>query len=171
MSDQAPVLDPKRTALLVMDFQQDVLRRLPGLEPLVARVQGAIPPGNSVFARAAQNRMMHHEDPSTAIHDSLAPQPGDIVVRKTRVGAMSTTDLDRQLRDRGIDTLVLAGISTSGVVLSTVVEATDRDYRLYVLSDGTEDPDEQARDVLLGRIFPRRAQIIDTATLRGLLSP
>jgi hypothetical protein len=39
------------------------------------------------------------------------------------------------------------------------------------LSDGTEDPDEQARDVLLGRIFPRRAQIIDTATLRGLLSP
>ena len=84
---------------------------------------------------------------------------------------MSTTDLDRQLRDRGIDTLVLAGISTSGVVLSTVVEATDRDYRLYVLSDGTEDPDEQARDVLLGRIFPRRPQIIDTATLRGLLSP
>lgn len=93
------------------------------------------------------------------------------MVRKTRVGAMSTTDLDRQLRDRGIDTLVLAGISTSGVVLSTVVEATDRDYRLYVLSDGTEDRDEQARDVLLGRIFPRRAQIIDTATLRGLLSP
>lgn len=176
MSDQAPVLDPKRTALLVMDFQQDVLRRLPGLEPLVARVQGAIADmrdhgGTIGYVRVAQNRMMHHEDPSTAIHDSLAPQPGDIVVRKTRVGAMSTTDLDRQLRDRGIDTLVLAGISTSGVVLSTVVEATDRDYRLYVLSDGTEDPDEQARDVLLGRIFPRRAQIIDTATLRGLLSP
>ena len=75
------------------------------------------------------------------------------------------------IRPRGIDTLVLAGISTSGVVLSTAVEATDRDYRLYVLSDGTADPDEQARDVLLGRIFPRRAQIIDTATLRGLLSP
>ena len=195
MSDQAPVLDPKRTALLVMDFQQDVLRRLPGLEPLVARVQGAIAdmrdhggtigyvrvafteedwaavPDSAMFAQVARNRLMHHEDPSTAIHDALAPEPGDIVVRKTRVGAMSTTDLDRQLRDRGIDTLVLAGISTSGVVLSTVVEATDRDYRLYVLSDGTEDPDEQVRDVLLGRIFPRRAQIIDTATLRGLLSP
>ena len=195
MSDQAPILDPKRTALLVMDFQQDVLRRIPGLEPLVARVQGAIAdmrdhggtigyvrvafteedwaaiPDGAMFAYVGQNRLMHHEDPSTAIHDALAPEPGDIVVRKTRVGAMFTTDLDRQLRDRGIDTLVLAGISTSGVVLSTVVEATDRDYRLYVLSDGTEDPDEQARDVLLGRIFPRRAQIIDTATLRGLLSP
>jgi nicotinamidase-related amidase len=60
---------------------------------------------------------MHHEDPTTAIHDQLAPQPGDIEVRKTRVGAMSTTDLDQQLRDRGIITLVLAGISTNGVVL------------------------------------------------------
>ena len=50
-------------------------------------------------------------------------------------------------------------------------EAADRDYRLYVLSDGTEDPDEQTRDVLLGQVFPRRAQVIDTATLRGLLSP
>ena len=196
MSDQASVLDPKRTALLVMDFQQDVLRRMPGLEPLVARVQGAIagmrdhggtigyvrvafteedwaavPPGNSVFAQAARNRLMHHEDPSTAIHDSLAPQPGDIVVRKTRVGAMSTTDLDRQLRDRGIDTLVLAVLSTSGVVLSTVIEATDRDYRLYVLSDGTDDPEAETRDFLLGKVFPRRAQVIDTGTLRAQLGP
>jgi len=196
MSDQAPALDPERTALLVMDFQQGVLQRMPGLEPLIGRVRGAIadmrdhggtigyvrvaftdedwaaiPPANQIFAQAAQNRMMHDEDPSTAIHDSLGPRPGDIVVRKTRVGAMSTTDLDRQLRDRGIDTLVLAGISTSGVVLSTLIEAADRDYRLYVLSDGTEDPDQQARDVLLARIFPRRAQVIDAATLRGLLSP
>src|SRR5690242_2496842 len=127
--------------------------------------------GRAGIMRSIATRPPDHEHRRTHIHDSLAPQPGDIVVRKTRAGAMSTTDLDRQLRGRGIDTLVLAGISTSGVVLSTVVEATDRDYRLYVLSDGTEDPDQQARDVLLGRIFPKRAQIIDTATLRGLLSP
>ena len=196
MTTPAPALDPERTALLVMDFQQGVLQRIPDLEPLLGRVQraiadvrdhggtigyvrvafteqdwAAVPAANPIFARAAQTRAMHDEDPATAIHASLAPQPGDIVVRKTRVGAMSTTDLDRQLRDRGIDTLVLAGISTSGVVLSTVVEAADRDYRLYVLSDGTEDPDEQTRDVLLGKYFPRRAQVIDTATLRGLLSP
>ena len=196
MSSPAPALDPERTALLVMDFQPGVLQRMPGLEPLLGRVRqaiadvrdhggtigyvrvafteedwAAVPAANPIFARAAQDRTMHHEDPATAIHDSLAPQPGDIVVRKTRVGAMSTTDLDRQLRDRGIDTLVLAGISTSGVVLATVVEAADRDYRLYVLADGTEDPDEQTRDVLLGKVFPRRAQVIDTATLHTLLSP
>ena len=127
MSSPAPALDPKHTALLVMDFQQGIVRRIPG------------------------------------------PQPGDIVVRKTRVGAMSTTDLHRQLRDCGIDTLVLTGLSTSGVVLSTVIEAADRDYRLYVLSDGTEDPDADTRDVLLKRVFPRRAQVIESAALRTLL--
>ncbi len=114
--------------------------------------------------------MMHHEDPATVIHDDLAPEPADIVVRKTRVGAMSTTDLDRQLRDRGIDTLVLAGLSTSGVVLSTLIEAADRDYQLYVLADGTDDPDAETRDVLLSRVFPRRAQVIGTADLRPLLA-
>jgi nicotinamidase-related amidase len=194
MSSPAPALDPKQTALLVMDFQRGVVDRVPGVDGLLTRVQqaiadvrehggtigyvrvafteadwAAIPPVNAVFARVGDNRLMHHADPSTAIHDRLAPEPGDIVVRKTRVGAMSTTDLDRQLRDRGITTLVLAGISTSGVVLSTVIEAADRDYRLYVLSDGTEDLDAETRDVLLGKVFPRRAQVIDTAGLRTLL--
>jgi nicotinamidase-related amidase len=194
LTSPAPAFDPMHTALLVMDFQRGVVERMPGLDPLLARVRqaiadvrdhggtigyvrvafteadwAAIPPVNAVFARVGENRLMHDEDPSTAIHDRLAPLPGDIVVRKTRVGAMSTTDLDRQLRDRGIDTLVLAGLSTSGVVLSTLIEAADRDYRLYVLSDGTEDLDAETRDVLLGKVFPRRAQVIDTAGLRTLL--
>jgi len=194
MSSPMPAPDPKRTARLVMDFQQGIVRRIPGPDPLLGRVRqaiadvrehggtiayvrvafteedwAAVPPANAIFAPASRNRMMHHEDPATAIHDSLAPQPGDIVVRKTRVGAMSTTDLDRQLRDRGIDTLILAGLSTSGVVLSTIVEAADRDYRLFVLSDGTDDPDAETRDVLLGKVFPRRAQVIETAELRTLL--
>ncbi len=171
MSSPMPALDPKHTALLVMDFQHGVVQRMPGLDALLARVQqaiadvrdhggtiayvrvafteedwAAIPPVNAIFAQVSQNRLMHHEDPSTAIHEQVAPQPGDIVVRKTRVGAMSTTDLDQQLRDRGITTLILAGLSTSGVVLST-----------------------ETRDILLGKVFPRRARVIDTAELRTLL--
>jgi nicotinamidase-related amidase len=195
MSTPTAALDPKRTALLVMDFQQGIVQRMPDIEQLLERVRAAIAdvrehggtigyvrvafteqdwaaiPATAMFSSVGQNRLMHHEDPSTAIHDALAPEPGDIVVRKIRVGAMFTTDLDRQLRDHGIDTLVLAGLSTSGVVLSTVIEATDRDYKLYVLSDGTDDPDAEVRDFLLGKVFPRRAEIIDTGTLRALLGP
>jgi nicotinamidase-related amidase len=195
LSTPTPAFDPKRTALLVMDFQQGIVQRMPDVDALLGRVRTAIAdvrahggtigyvrvafteqdwaaiPASAMFSYVGQNRLMHHEDPSTAIHDALAPEPGDIVVRKTRVGAMFTTDLDQQLRDRGIGTLVLAGLSTSGVVLSTVIEATDRDYKLYVLSDGTDDPDAEARDFLLGKVFPRRAEIIDTGTLRALLGP
>jgi nicotinamidase-related amidase len=112
---------------------------------------------------------MHYADPATAIHERLAPQDGDIIVRKLRYGGMSTTDLDQQLRERGITTLVVSGISTSGVVLSTVIDAADRDYRLYVLSDGVADPDTEVHNVLLHKVFPSRAHIIDTAELRGLL--
>jgi nicotinamidase-related amidase len=129
----------------------------------------AIPAANKSFAPLAQHRVMHHEDPATAIHERLAPQDGDITVRKIRYGGMSTTDLDQQLRERGITTLVVSGISTSGAVLSTVIDAADRDYQLYVLSDGVADPDTEVHNVLLHRVFPSRAHIIDTAELHALL--
>ncbi|WP_326822673.1 cysteine hydrolase [Streptosporangium sp. NBC_01756] len=193
----APALDPAHTALLVMDYQLGILASFPedgDCEALLGRVEGAIadvrtnggtiayvrvgfteadwdaiPAANKSFAPLAQHRVMHHEDPATAIHDRLAPQDGDIVVRKIRYGGISTTDLDQRLRERGITTLVVAGISTSGVVLSTVIDAADRDYRLYVLSDGVADPDAEVHNVLLHQVFPSRAHIIDTAELHTLL--
>ncbi|MFJ1549525.1 cysteine hydrolase family protein [Streptomyces sp. NPDC088246] len=193
----APALDPAHTALLVMDYQPAILALLPeggDCEALLGRVEGAIadvranggtiayvrvgfteadwdaiPATNKSFAPVAQHRVMHQEDPAAAIHDRLAPQDGDIMVRKIRYGGMSTTDLDQQLRERGITTLVVSGISTSGVVLSTVIDAADRDYQLYVLSDGVADPDTEVHNVLLHQVFPSRAHIIDTAELRTLL--
>ncbi len=192
-----PGLDPAHTALLVMDYQSTTLASLPGDEDrdaLLGRVEGAIadvranggtiayvrvgfteadwaaiPAANKSFAPLARHHVMHHEDPAAAVHERLAPQDGDIVVRKIRYGGMSTTDLDRQLRERGVTTLVVSGISTSGVVLSTVIDAADRDYRLYILSDGVADPDADVHDVLLHRVFPSRADIIDTTDLHALL--
>ncbi|MFE5191428.1 cysteine hydrolase family protein [Streptomyces sp. NPDC056628] len=193
----APVLDPAHTALLVMDYQPAILAFVPEGEDrnaLLGRVEGAIadvranggtiayvrigfteadwdaiPASNKSFAPLARHRAMHHEDSATTIHVRLAPQDGDIVVRKIRYGGMSTTDLDQQLRERGITTLVVSGISTSGVVLSTVIDAADRDYQLYVLSDGVADPDTEVHNVLLHRVFPSRAHIIDTTALHSLL--
>ncbi|TDC68326.1 cysteine hydrolase family protein [Streptomyces hainanensis] len=193
----APVFDSPHTALLVMDHQPAILASLPedrDRDALLGRVAGAIadvranggtiayvrvgfteadwdaiPASNKSFAPLAQHRLMHHEDPAAAIHERLAPRDGDIIVRKVRYGGMSTTDLDQRLRERGITTLVVSGISTSGVVLSTVIDAADRDYRLYVLSDGVADPDTQVHDFLLQRILPARAHIIDTTELHALL--
>jgi nicotinamidase-related amidase len=91
------------------------------------------------------------------------------VVRKTRVGAFSTTDLDQQLNDRGITTLILAGVSTSGVVLSTVREAADRDYRIYVLADASADRDPHVHAVLTEKVLPMQAHLITVADLPGLI--
>lgn len=55
-----------------------------------------------------RRKAMHVGSPATAIHDRVAPGPGDIVIRKSRVSAFSATDLDRQLREAGITTLILA---------------------------------------------------------------
>ena len=102
-------------------------------------------PEHSTFAPAlaTAREVLHNDSPTTAIHERVAPEPGDIIVRKTRFGAFSTTDLAEQLRDRAITTLILAGVSTSGVVLSTVRDAADRDYEVFVLADATADPEQR----------------------------
>ena len=131
----------------------------------------AIPPTSRMGARVGTSATAFHNDsPATAVHDRVAPEPGDIIVRKVRVGAFSTTDLDAQLRKRGVDTLILAGISTSGVVLSTVRDASDRDYRVLVLADATADREPDVHAFLTERIFPRQADVITVADLEGLLS-
>jgi nicotinamidase-related amidase len=176
-------IDPSSTALLVMDYQPAILGRLADTEALLGRAARAIglargaglhvgyvrvafeptdiarvPATNAIFAQAAA--AMPADAPHTQFHERVAPHPGDIVVRKTRVGAFSTTDLDAQLRARKVTTLALAGISTSGVILSTVCDGADRDYRLIVLSDGCADSDAEVHRVLLTKVFARRAEVI-----------
>jgi nicotinamidase-related amidase len=113
---------------------------------------------------------MGADSSATQVDERVAPQEGDIIVRKKRVGAFGTTDLDEQLRARGVDTHVLAGISTSGVLLSTVRDGHDRDYRLFVLADASADPQPGFHEFLTEQLFPRQATVIDVADLEALLA-
>ena len=189
-----PAIDPRRTALLAMDFQNGILAHVPESDALVERVKGAmadlravggtigyvrvafaeddwnaVPDTNKAFSAVAAAKMLHHEDDATQIDARITPEDGDIVVRKIRFGSISTTDLHEQLRSRGIDALILSGISTSGVVLSTLIDAADRDYQVYVLTDGVADHDPEVNRVLVEKVFPSRAHLIDTADLTALL--
>jgi len=131
----------------------------------------AIPATSGMGARVGSApQAFHDHSPATQIHKRVAPDAGDIVVRKVRVGAFSTTGLDARLRERGIDTLILAGISTSGCVLSTVRDAGDRDYRVIVLADATADREHDIHEFLIERIFPRQADVITVADLASLLA-
>jgi nicotinamidase-related amidase len=175
-------------ALLVMDMQNGIVERFAEhAEPLlvtlaetVAAARAAeIPviyvrvafrdgapeasPRNKTFSDLARLGTMSETDVATQVHAAVAPQPGDILVTKRRVSAFAGSDLDVVLRALGVDSLVLTGIATSGVVLSTLRQAADLDFRLTVLRDGCADADPEVNRVLLDKVFPRQADVISAA--------
>jgi len=182
-------LDISRTALLVMDFQTSIVERFAQgqtalIENLAALISLArqknlpviyvicafrpgfpeVSPNNRVFSavKAAGGWL-------TDIHPRLAPLATEPVVVKRRTGAFFGTDLEVILRSSGVDTLILCGINTSGVVLSTVRHAADADYRLVVVGDCCWDGDETTHVFLLSKIFPRQADVIQAADLTHML--
>jgi nicotinamidase-related amidase len=96
--------------------------------------------------------------PRGAIHAAVAPEGDDIVITKHRVGAFPGTDLEMILRANDIDTLILFGIATSGVVLSTLRHAADTDYRLIVIKDCCADSDAEVHACLVDKVFPAKPQ-------------
>jgi ureidoacrylate peracid hydrolase len=87
----------------------------------------------------SESRILVRDTWNTAIVEELAPRPEDVVVSKHRYSAFFETALDTILRDRGIDTLIFTGATTSICVESTVRDATFRDYRCIVLRDCTTE--------------------------------
>jgi nicotinamidase-related amidase len=169
------------SALLVMDVQHAVLARYPDPDylprlrtaidaaraagPLVIYVTVGFRPGapevhprNRMFGAMAGR----DSDPAAmGIPEPVAPQTGDVVVTKRRVSGFAGSDLEVVLRSQGVTNLVLTGVATSGVVLSTLRQAADLDYGLTVLADGCLDSDPEVHRVLTGKVFPMQAQVID----------
>jgi nicotinamidase-related amidase len=183
-----------KTALLVMDVQNGVVDRFAeGSESLIGAlatataaargagvpviyVRVAFRPGmpdisarNRTFSAIAAGGLggMGEDDPATQIHPALAPRRDDVVVVKKRVSAFAGSDLRVVLGSLGVEELVLSGIATSGVVLSTLRQAADLDYGLTVLSDGCLDADPEVHRVLLEKVFPRQAAVLGTAEWVG----
>lgn len=119
-----------------------------------------ISPNNRAFSALSSSTPMGEDDAATEIAAFLAPAPGDIVVMKRRVSAFTGSDLEVVLRSLGVGHLVLTGIATSGVVLSTVREAADRDYEITVLEDACADLDAEVQRVLFEKVFPRQAAVM-----------
>lgn len=103
---------------------------------------------------------MLETDDATHVWEGVRPEPHEIIVVKRRVSAFTGSGLEVVLRAQAIDHLILTGIATSGVVLSTLREAADQDYRLTVLSDACLDADPEVHRVLIEKIFPRQAHVM-----------
>jgi nicotinamidase-related amidase len=119
-----------------------------------------IPAFSLPFAPIIKNNMLVEGSASTEIPSEIAPLEGDILVTKRRASAFSGSDLDVVLRGLGANTLVLTGLITSGVVLSTLIEAVDLDFTVVVLKDLCGDNDEEVHRILLEKVFPNRADVV-----------
>ncbi len=179
-------INPGKTAVLIMDYENDIVGMLPEdvRGPLIERANMILKEArrakiqiiyvvvrfregypevnlqNKLFSGLKQSGRLVEGTPGAEIDSRVAPQPGDIVVTKRRVGAFFTTDLDTILRSKNINKLVLFGISTSGVVLSTVRWAADMDYSLAVVSDACADRDSEVNRVLIEKVFPWQATVV-----------
>ncbi|HEY3529111.1 MAG TPA: isochorismatase family cysteine hydrolase [Nocardioides sp.] len=174
------------SALLVMDFQTGVVERFGSTEVVrkareavdAARARGfpvvfvrvgfrdgapEVSPRNKSFSALGAEGGMGQGSPATQVVPELEPLGSDVVVVKRRVSAFTGSDLEVVLRSADVDHLVLAGIATSGVVLSTLREAADRDYQLTVLSDACLDRDPEVHRVLTEKVFPRQADVVTVA--------
>lgn len=190
------VFEPERTAVLSMDLQAGIVgiyaKNDPDLPNRAAKVlessrnrklgvihvQVGFRPGmpevslrNPLFG--AMKKSIEHQQlfqgPTGAIHATVSPQGDDIVVTKHRINAFAGTDLEMILRAREIDTLILFGIATSGVVLSTLLHASDNDYRLIVVKDCCADLDAEGHNYLVERLFPRLGTVTNSGQLINAL--
>jgi nicotinamidase-related amidase len=187
-------LDPKTSALLVMDFQTAVVEMiatekdalLSRTAKLVETARHAgmrviyvvvgfragypeVSPRNQSFGPIRESGRFAHGSGGTEVHPTVAPEPGEVVITKHRVSAFAGTDIDMILRANGIETLVLAGIATSGVVLSTVRHGADADYQIVVVEDCCADRDPEVHRVLMEKVFPRQATVVKAEAVVGAL--
>jgi nicotinamidase-related amidase len=172
-----------RSALLVMDVQPGILDRVADPAAFLARATEAVRaarshavpvihvvvgfrPGLPEVSAQNQSFSALKQQPPAFIIDprpAITPEGSDVLVTKRRVSAFAGSDLEVVLRAGEIRHLVLCGIATSGVVLSTVREAADKDYRLTVLADLCADTDAEVHSVLISKVFPRQAQVTSAA--------
>ena len=189
-------LDREHTALLIADFYEAMMTSIPHavergvVEKTVALQKAARDAGimvcycatvfrsgypeiggrNKTFGQRKASGQPAVFDPLAVIHPAVAPAEGEVVVGKHRVNALYGTGLDVALRANDIHDLVILGYATSGVVLSTVRYASDLDYNLYVVEDCCSDSDAEVHEFLTGRIFPRQAEVVQSADVIAALA-
>ncbi|MEO8909532.1 MAG: hydrolase [Gemmatimonadaceae bacterium] len=185
------VLDPKRTALVLIDLQQGIMRRQTAphsaavvltkgvhLAKRFREAGAAVVLVNLSFAPGGEDRLKQPIDappmpPAEKGWDELAPELGrnasDILITKRQWGAFYGTALDLHLRRRGIDTIVIGGIATNFGVESTARDGYERGYAFVFAEDAMAGLSAEAHAFAITTIFPRLGRVTSTEQVLGAL--
>jgi maleamate amidohydrolase len=176
-----PTCVPAQTALVVMHYQTDILNLFPEVAPKLlantrrlcdaARARGVavyfvkihFAPGYPEVSPRNRNGQGIRQL-GLFVEDRVSPElgrrPDEPVILAHRASAFFGTDLEVRLSARGIDTLVMVGIASTGVVLSSVSHASDADFQLVTVKDCCYDPDPVVHDRLFETAFASRSAVL-----------
>ncbi|MFB6673836.1 hydrolase [Streptomyces sp. NPDC056390] len=183
----------ERTALVVIDLQKGIVGapttpytgaevvtrsveladafRSYGLPVVLVRVSAAADGADAVPGRnETQGRTGARPEGWDVIVDELSGHPEDITVTKRNWGAFFGTDLDLQLRRRGITQVVMTGVATSIGVESSARAAHEHGYHVTLATDAMTDLDVEAHRNSIERIFPRLGETGTTEEITELLA-
>ncbi|MGD0095160.1 MAG: hydrolase [Terracidiphilus sp.] len=187
-------LDPQHTAIVVIDLQKGIATtpggaphsksdvvancasllsaaRHAGAQPILVRVGGS--PDGADRVRTLTDQTWKTSGPLPPDWSELIPelnhQPSDLVIFKRQWGAFYGTDLDLQLRRRGLTTVILCGIATEGGVESTARDAYERGYSLIFPEDAMTGLSAESHANSTERIFPRLGRVRSTAEILAAL--
>ncbi|VVE37218.1 isochorismatase family cysteine hydrolase [Pandoraea fibrosis] len=184
-------LIPAKTALIVMHYQTDILALFPAVAPTLlantralcnaARARGIavyfvkfhFSPGYpevSPMNRNGQGVKRLGLFVDDTISPELAQRPDEPLVIAHRASAFFGTDLQLRLSASGVDTLMMVGIASTGVMLSSVAYASDADYRLFTVKDCCYDPDTIVHDHLFATAFDSRTTVLSLADALTLIT-
>lgn len=178
-------LDPKTTALVVIDLQRGIVGMQTQPYPAPTVVERS-----SQLAKAFRDRkglvVLVHVDPgpegvlfpklltdverprfsmppeAVQIVPEMGPQPGDVVVTKHQPSAFFGTDLEIQLRRRKIETIVLCGIATNIGVESTARTGFEHGFNLVFASDAMSARDAELHEIAVKKYFPTIGRVRTT---------
>ncbi|MBE7211651.1 MAG: isochorismatase family protein [Gluconacetobacter diazotrophicus] len=192
-STPALQLDPAATALVLIDLQRAIVARPLAPHPtseVVARAAGLA----AAFRARGATVAYVHVDLADMLHlpvdqptmDPNAPKPppeaselvpesgyqpgSDLLFTKRQWGAFYDTGLDQQLRRRGVDTIVLAGIATSFGVESTARAAFDLGYKVVFVEDAMTGPSAEAHRLAVEHVFPRMGRVRGSSEVLAVLA-
>jgi nicotinamidase-related amidase len=190
-STQYPAIVPAKTALLVMHYQTDITALFPAVAPSLlantrALCDAARQKGIGVhFAKIHFSPGYPEVSPLNKngqgikqlglfVDDEISPELGRLdnepLIIAHRASVFFGTGLQEQLSRRGIDTLIMVGIASTGVMLSSVAHASDADFRLFTVKDCCHDPDQVVHDHLFATAFESRTTVLTLDDALSLLA-
>ena len=183
-------LDPRRTAVLPLDVQNDIVAMTPNVEPILNNVKSVVYAARGrdvpvvyvtvsftegypdapvkthpLYKMVSENRLVLAAGSGAEIHASVAPKQDELVLNKTSVDPFVTTRLAQHLQIVGADTIVIMGFSTNFVVESTARHAADAGYRVVVAEDCCASMNDEMHAFSAQHILPIFADVTSSDAL------